>query len=197
MSESVAQRWGRVALRTVAAAYLVGLWLDAAGCSVPARVLPRAVDFFMQIAALFPEAATGAIDYRAEGWVCQDARWEEIDTRAYFPLDPDDKENRFQRAMSFYRDDTRVKQALEAYLVARHNAGAKDDGIVRDHLIGGVRLLRVKVPIPPLGVRPRERYTRRPLDGYPRSEREVLYRTAKERIDERCGGPATPGPEQP
>jgi hypothetical protein len=190
------RRLAHASLRAVAALYLVGLWLDAVGCSVPARVLPHALDYFMEVAALFPEAAGGAIDYRAEGWTCTDARWEEIDTRPYFPLDPEDKENRFQRALNFYRDDAQVHRALETYLVDRHNAGPADDGIPRDQHIGGVRLVRVRVPIPAPGAT-LERFTRRPLADIPKSEKETLYRTPKARIEERCGTPEgpTPGPE--
>jgi hypothetical protein len=190
------RRFLRGSLRTVAALYLVGLWLDAVGCSTPSRLLPHALDYFMEVAALFPEAASGAIDYRAEGWVCADARWQELDTRPYFPLDPDDKENRFQRALNFYRDDPAVERALDAYLVERHNAGRADDGVPRGIPIGGLRFVRVKIPIPPAGSR-LERFTRRPLANLPANEKEILYRTSKTRIAERCGprDPATVEPE--
>jgi hypothetical protein len=183
------RRFVRVGLRTIAALYLVGLWLDAIGCTTPSRLLPHALDYFMEVAALFPEASSGAIDYRAEGWVCADARWQELDTRPYFPLDPDDKENRFQRALNFYRDDPAVERALDAYLVERHDAGHDDDGIPRGRAIGGVRFVRVRIPIPPAGS-PLERFTRRPLADLPTSEKETLYRTPKARIAERCGPPA-------
>lgn len=186
----------RACLRTLATVYLVGLWLDAVGCSVPSRILPHAVDYFMEVAALFPEASGGAIDYRAEGWVCADTRWQEMDTRPYFPLDPDDKENRFQRALNFYRDDVEVHRALDAYLVERHNAARADDGIPRDRLIGGVRLVRVRIPVPAPGG-PVARFTRRPLEEIPQREKETLYRTPKARIAERCGvgPPEAPGSE--
>jgi len=172
------RRFVRMGLRTLAALYLVGLWLDAVGCSTPSRLLPHALDYFMEVAALFPEAASGAIDYRAEGWVCADARWQELDTRPYFPLDPT------------------VERALDAYLVERHNAGRNDDGIQRGHAIGGARFVRVKIPTPPAGSR-LERFTRRPLTDLPANEKETLYRTPKARIAERCGprDPATAEPE--
>lgn len=188
------RRFLRVALRTLAALYLVGLWLDAVGCSIPGRVLPHALDYFMEVAALFPEAAGGAIDYRAEGWVCADARWQELDTRPYFPLDPDDKENRFQRALNFYRDNPAVERALDAYLVERHNAGKSDDGIPRGTPIGGLRFTRVRIPIPPAGSHPPP-FTRRPLADLPTSVKETLYRTSKARLADRCGSTApTPAP---
>jgi hypothetical protein len=183
------RRIARVALRTVAVLYLCGLWLDAVGCSAPSRVLPNAVDYFMQVAALFPEVAGGAIDYRAEGWVCADARWQELDTRPYFPLDPDSKENRFQRALNFYREDTVVHRALDDYLVARHDAAVADDGIPRDKPIGGVRFIRVRIPIPPPGA-PEKPFARSALDAVPRADKELLYRTPHARIVERCGAGA-------
>jgi hypothetical protein len=180
------RRVARACLRTVAGLYLVGLWLDAAGCGVPERVLPHAVDYFMEVAALFPEAAGGAIDYRAQGWVCADGAWQELDTRPYFPLDPDSKENRFQRALNFYREDLVVHRAIDDYLVQRHDAGGHDDGIPRGKPIGGVKLVRVRIPIPAAGT-PIQPFTRRPLDELPVAEQEVLYTTPRTRVDERCG----------
>ena len=187
---------GRLALRSVAAIYLVGLWLDGVGCDWPARALPRPVEYFMQVAALFPDAATAASQYRAEGWVCADADWAEIDVRPYFPLDPDDKENRFQRALHFYVDDPAVTRALDAYLVQRHDTRPLDDGIPADRPIGGVRLLSVREPIPPPGSEV-HRYQRRPLADYPRAERHLVYRTPKAIVDERCGGSRSPASEAP
>jgi len=185
---------GRYALRALAGAYLVGLWLDGIGCEVP-RVLPRPAEYFLQVAALFPDAATAASSYRAEGWICAEQRWQELDTRPYFPLDPDDKENRFQRAMQFFREEPVVLRALDDYLVERHDAGLHDDGIPRDQVIGGVRLVVVRVPISRPGTRV-ERFVRRPLADVPRDERKVLYRTPKARLEQRCGA-ALPAQESP
>ena len=70
-----------------------------------------------------------SIEYRAEAWVCADKKWEELDTRPYFPLDPEDKENRFQRVMHFFRQDETTMHALDAYLVERHASGKGLDGI--------------------------------------------------------------------
>ena len=81
---------GSLALRILAGAYLAGVWLDGVGSTLPSHVLPRVANYFLQIAALFPRAATMSIDYRAEAWVCTDKRWEELDTLPYFPLDPED-----------------------------------------------------------------------------------------------------------
>jgi hypothetical protein len=187
---------GRVALRIAAAIYLVGLWLDGVGCDLPSRALPRPVEYFMQVAALFPDAATSASQYRAEAWVCAEARWTEIDVRPYFPLDPDDKENRFQRALHFYDDEPVVLRALEQYLVQRHDTRPLADGIPADHAIGGIRLLSVREPIPPPGA-VLYRFERRPLTEYPVAERHVLYRTSKAKIDARCGSTRSPADEAP
>lgn len=176
----------RLALRAVSVIYLAGLWLDGVGCDWPARAMPRPVEYFMQVAALFPDAATSASQYRAEGWVCDGARWTELDVRPYFPLDPDDKENRFQRALHFYRDEPAMLGALDAYLVQRHDTRPLDDAIPADRAIGGVRLVSVREPIPRPGSEIR-RYERRPLADYPVAERHVVYRTPKATIDQRCG----------
>jgi hypothetical protein len=176
----------RTALRWLACAYLVGVWLDGVGSTLPRAVLPRAANYFLQVAALFPRAATASIDYRAEGWVCADKRWSEIDTRAYFPLDPDDKENRFQRVMHFFRTEERTMHALDDYLVDAHAAGHHPDGIALDQRIGGVRLSSLRIPLPKPGdaIEPMRRL---PLSEYPEDERHVFYHTPRSRLAERCG----------
>jgi hypothetical protein len=186
----------RVALRSLSAIYLAGLWLDGVGCELPVRVLPRSAEYFMQVAALFPDAATSASQYRAEGWVCADAQWTEIDVRPYFPLDPDDKENRFQRALHFFGEEPAVTKALDAYLVQRHDTRPLGDAIPADRPIGGVRFLSVREPIPAPGSRV-HRYERRPLAEYPKAERHVVYRTPKATLDERCGSAGAPADEAP
>ena len=103
-----------IALRVLAGAYLAGVWFDGVGSTLPSHLLPRVPNYFLQVAALFPRAATMTIDYRAEAWVCADRKWEELDTRPYFPLDPEDKENRFQRVMHFFRQDETTMHALDA-----------------------------------------------------------------------------------
>src|SRR5580693_9476133 len=140
---AASHRWRagrRVALRVVAPIYLVCIWLDSAGCSLPSDVLPRVANYFVQVAALFPYAAMTSIDYRAEGYICETGEWAELDTRPYFPIDPDDKENRFSRVMHFFRDNRPTMQALDAYLVNSHASGKQLDGIPPDWALGGVRL---------------------------------------------------------
>jgi hypothetical protein len=170
--------------------YLAGLWLDGIGCDVPARVFPAPADYFMQVAALFPDAATAVSEFRAEGWLCEERRWQEVDTRPYFPIDPNDKENRFQRALHFFREQPAVTRALDAYLADRHNTKWREDGIPRGEAIGGVHLLLVRAPIPRPGA-PLERFTRRPLESFTSDEKHVFYRTPKSKLEQRCGYDAT------
>ena len=179
----------RVALRTLAALYLVGVWLDGVGTGIPSRVLPRALSYFLQVAALFPTAAVASIDYRAEGFVCRDRQWKELDTRPYFPIDSNDKENRFSRVMHFFRDNRQTMNALDGYLVERHNAGRNEDGIPADQSIGGVRLSSLRIPIPPPGSR-LERSSRRAISTYPEEQRKVFYHTLRSKLAERCGTPS-------
>ena len=110
-------------LLVAAVLYLAAVWLDGIGNGLPVKVLPRPVAYFMQIATLFPRAATMAIDYRVEAWSCSEKKWQELDIRPYFPIDADDKENRFQRVMHFYRDHRKTMQTLERYVVGDENHG--------------------------------------------------------------------------
>jgi hypothetical protein len=179
---------GSIALRVLAGSYLAGVWLDGVGSTLPSRVLPRVPNYFLQVAALFPRAATMSIDYRAEAWVCADRKWEELDTRPYFPLDPEDKENRFQRVMHFFRQDETTMHALDAYLVQSHATGKGLDGIDSVKPIGGVRLLSLRIPLPNPG-EPLQRNRRLPLSAYPDDERHVFYHTPRSKAAERCGSP--------
>ena len=173
-------------LAIVGLVYLVGVWLEVAGSTLPGKVLPRTPLYFLQIAALFPHAATASIDYRAEGWVCREHKWREITTRPYFPLDPDDKENRFQRVMHFFRDNRPTMHALDEYLVSHHNAGGHDDGIPADDKIGGIRVLSLRLPLPNPGDA-LERVHRKPLAEYPDSVRKNWYHSTRALRAERCG----------
>jgi hypothetical protein len=182
----------QVALRVLAVAYVCGVWLDGTGTGIPARILPRPAAYFLQVAALFPLAAVATIDYRAQGFVCGKDDWEELDTRPYFPIDSDDKENRFNRVMHFLRDNRPTMHALDAYLVERHNSGRSDDGIPRDHRIGGIRVLSLRIPIPSPGEH-LHRVERLPLSAYPEEERKYFYHTLRSTLSERCGE-RVPGP---
>lgn len=178
--------WRRNGLLFASAIYLAVVWLDAVGSNLPAKLLPRAALYFGQIAALFKWAGEKQIDYRAEGWVCAEKKWVEIDVRPFFPLDADNKENRFYRAVQFYRRDRKVMRALDDYVVRRENARS-------DRKIGGVRFLSLRIPYPPPGstIQP---YARKELATYPEDQRHDWYWTPKSKRHERCGdrSPAPP-----
>ena len=176
-----------LALRVVAAIYLACIALDGGGCSWPSRGLPRPIAFFTQVSVLFPKAAHATIDYRAEAWVCSRQAWVELDTRPYFPINPDDKENRFNRAMHFFRDNRKTMHALDRYLVQRHDERPADDGVDPGERIGGVRMMSLRIPIPPVGSQ-FERYQRYPLSHYPNHERKYFYHTPESVRERRCAG---------
>lgn len=179
--------WLRLVFGAVGALYIACVFLDGAGSRVPSH-LPHTFRYFTQVACLFPWAQPDVIDYRAEAWSCRDHRFHELDVRPYFPLRPDDKENRYQRLMFFYRENAEVMHALDTYLVSHHNArvargGEAGDGV--DGPIGGLRLLDLRIPIPPPGtheVLPR----REPLDSYPEKYRKYWYHTPDRVIAARC-----------
>ena len=164
----------------LAVVYFVCIVLDGAGCETPARLLPRPFVFFTQVSVLFPKAAHSTIDYRAEGWSCARKEWVELDTSPYFPIDPDDKENRFNRSMHFFRENKKTMHALDRYLFERTNRDHPDERI------GGVRFLSLRIPIPEVGS-DFERYKRYPLSHYPESERKHFYHTPESARDRRCG----------
>jgi hypothetical protein len=173
----VGSRRFRLALAAAAVAYFGGVLLNAGGAPLE-EVLPRPLLYFMQVARLFPNAVDVTTEYRAEAYDCEERRWSELDVRPYFPLRPDDKENRFDRAMFFYRRTAPVLKALDEYLVSANNRAGRAS-------IGGVMLLSLRIPVPPAGsvVEP---YRRRPLADFPAAERKYWYRTAREDLNARC-----------
>jgi hypothetical protein len=170
----------RGALIIIAGLYLVTLWLDTVSSSRIARYLPRTWVYFAQIAALFPDAKPMTFEYRAEAWSCSEKKWQELDVRPYFPLDADNKENRFYRAMQFHRKHRSVMNALDDYLVRRWNADGAHSSI------GGVRFLSLRVPIPKPGTHI-EPYRYEPLASFPAEQRHNWYWTKKSHRAERCG----------
>ena len=166
----------RRALILVGALYVAAVFCEGAGASLQ-RAVFRPVLFFCQIAALFPHAATNVIEYRAEGYTCS-GRVVEIDVRPFFPLHADDKENRFERAMFFYRQHRPTMQALEAYLMQEYNRDAADK-------IGGVILLSLRNPLPAPGSS-FARYERTPLLDHPKEQQKVWYVTPHETVVGRC-----------
>lgn len=167
---------------TLAGLYLVTVWLDGVGSNWPAKLTPRPWLYFSQVAALFVNAAPKVIDYRAEGWSCSEHRWTEVDVRPFFRIDADNKENRFQRALQFYRKNRNVMRALEDFIVARQNAS----GSAR---IGGVRFssLRLDYPAPGQRVAP---FEQKPLSAYSGEQKHDWYWTPSSHRAQRCKGEA-------
>lgn len=182
-------RWTVVAC---AGSYLLGLWLDGVGSSLPERTLPRPLLFFLQAASLFTQAGSNSIDYRAEAWLCSPGRWVEMDTRPYFEINQDDKENRFHRTLHFYRQNRPTLQALEAYLIESHASGKADDGVPRGARVGGMRFSSLRRPIPELGQHA-ARWQRHSLSDVPEDMRRRWYWTRRSKRTERCG--EAPPPE--
>jgi len=189
----IARAWGdhaapRVVLGLIAAVYLVAVFAEAAKSGTAAKYLPAPVAYFAQLAALFPRASHGAIDYRAEGFVCRDQTWIEIEPRRWFPIDADNKENRFYRALYFYHLHRQTMRALDEFIVSHYDADARDGaaaGTGATPEIAGVRFIRILVPLGAPG-EPEGRYTRRPLGEYPAEERKDLYWTPESKREERC-----------
>jgi hypothetical protein len=166
----------RQALAVLAALYIGAMFVEGTGGSL-SRWVYRPLLFFCQVAALFPHAATHSIEYRAEGYTCH-PRVVELDLRRFFPIHPDDKENRFDRAMHFYRQERAVMQALEGYVMREHNRSDPDK-------IGGVVFMSLRIPLPRQGT-DFARYQRKPLADHPPEERKVWYVTPHELVLRRC-----------
>jgi hypothetical protein len=189
----VARAWGGgvvpKVLGTLAALYFAAIWSEAAKSGTSAKWLPAPVAYFTQVAALFPGAARHALDYRVEGWRCRDQQWSEIDVRPWFPIEGDNKESRFYRAMHFYGEHPhrQTLRALDEFIVDHYNADAIDAASQgRDTgEIGGVRFVRLALPIG----RPSDgspRYERKPLASYPDDDRKDIYYTPESKREERC-----------
>ncbi len=155
----VGRRSGKV-VTVLGIVFLLSIWLDAAGSTLPSFFLPAPFRFFTQVAELFPKAAVDVIEWRARGWRCDTGQFDELDVRPLFPIRRDDKENQFSRAMHFYHSDPSVLEALDQYVTDAHNR------LNPDERVGGVMLLSLRIPIPPMGEPgPRERW--QPLSDYP------------------------------
>jgi hypothetical protein len=144
----------------------------------------RPATFFTEATCLFPRAVDYSIEYRLEGWSCGH-KWAALDPRPYFPIRPDDKESTLQRLGYFYQHNRTVMEALDAFISARHAAGA-DDGIAGP--IGGIRLFKAVRPIPEVGAGV-ERYHFDPLAPVQRAERRDLYYTPGSERKARCASP--------
>jgi hypothetical protein len=179
--DGVGARPFRRALAAAALAYFVGVLLNALGAPLD-EILPRPLLYFMQVARLFPNAVDVVTEYRAEAYLCEERQWTELDVRPYFPLRPDDKENRFDRAMFFYRRSAPVMKALDEYLVSANNLAGRAP-------VGGIMLLSLRIPVPAPGSAV-EPYRRRPLADYPAGERKYWYRTSRDDLGARCDAEA-------
>jgi hypothetical protein len=168
----------RIALAVLAVGYMVALYKP--------DILPQPGKFFVDATGLFPYADKVAQEYRLQGWSCGRKRWEWLDPRPYFPLRGDDKESRFQRLAHFYHYNRTVMWALDDFIVGHHPDF--DDGI--DGPIGGIQLLDITRPIPPVGTEI-ERYEYKPLEPVPRELEKLNYKTvrdcpATEEADKKC-----------
>jgi hypothetical protein len=144
----------------------------------------RPAAFFTEATALFPSASMYAIEYRLEVWPCG-RQWEPIDPRPYFPIRTDDKESRFQRLGYFYERNRPAMQALDSYISTHHAAGV-DDGVTG--AIGGIRLVKVVRPLPPVGGEV-ERYHFDPFAPIPPAQRRDVYYTPESERRRRCPNP--------
>ncbi len=108
-------------LAVVSVVYFVSVWAEAGirqGTS--SKWLPAPLAYFAEIASLFEKPTAHAVDYLVEGYRCRDKKWVEVDVSPWFPIDADNKENRFHRAVYFYRDRAAHRptmQALEEFVV--------------------------------------------------------------------------------
>jgi hypothetical protein len=199
--DGVARAWrGRVVpvvLGVVAAVYFVGIFSEAAKTGSAARWLPAPLEYFTQVASLFPKATQHATDYRAEGFRCRDQTWFELDVAPWFPINADNKESRFHRTVDFYgsqhpqnsnwRPHRPTLRALEKFLTDHYDADVIDAAARGKDTspIGGIRLVQLRLPV---GT-PRDgspRYERRPLSEYGADERKDLYYTPESKREERC-----------
>jgi hypothetical protein len=169
----------RLALAVAGALYIAAVFIEGAGGGRLARVVPRPVLFFSQIASLFPRAATHRIEYRAEGLPCRGPAFE-IDVRPFFPIHADDKESRFDRALHFHRKDRATLEALETYVMDAYNRRQPDNKLA------GLVFLSLRAPIPQPGsaLSP---YQRAPLSDFPAEQRHVWYATSRDDVNQRCG----------
>jgi hypothetical protein len=192
-------RWLRRTLAVFAVLYALTILLDASGARTY-KVVPRPLLYFAQIAALFPDEAKMAIEFRVEGFLCADGKYHEIDERPLFAIHRDDKENKFFRAMSFYFD-TETKHSK--YTKLNHMVlTALADYIVRGYdrdpdasPIGGAMLLSLRERIPKPGEK-FPRFTRTPLESHPTDEHKVWFITPPLAAQKRCAEIGHPVPKE-
>src|SRR5262249_31946166 len=168
-------RWAELVAGALGVFYLVVLVSGQTRKDPLGPRLPALVQHFVEAPGLFPHAAIDIIDYRLEVWSCRDQAFHEIDTTPYFPMRPDDKENRFKRLAQFYHSNPKVLDALDSWLAARPVEP-----------VGGIRLYSLRLPIPPSGQI--ERWSPRPLADLPASVKKLWYQTTLPMRNQRCAG---------
>ncbi len=174
--------WATHVVSLVAGVYLISVFVEGLWPDTMHRLVSRPVAYFAQIAKLFADRSEVSIDFRVEGFRCDRHQFQELDIRPYFPMHADDKENRFDRTMSFFIENPRVYAALDAYIVEHHNARVAAGDATDLPRIGGVELLSVRIPIPAPGD-DFPRYHRVPIAEMPRDwVRKPWYLT---RLDDR------------
>jgi hypothetical protein len=177
--------WLRTALTLLAGLYLLGVFANVAVSQIWNTWVPLLPRYFTQIACLFPNAATHAIEYRLEVWDCERREFSELDFRPLFPLHADDKENRFQRTAHFYKQNRQVMRALERYVVEQQRVREPS------RKLGGIRLLSLRLPLPAPG-EPVARWQSEPLSSYPEERRRLWYYTPNSRRRVFCSGETPP-----
>ncbi len=180
-------RWFHGLVVVLGLGYLVTIFLNSSGSRLPRDVLPRPALYFAQVACLFPNAAVFSIEYRLEAYSCTQRRFVPFDHRPYFPLHPNDKENRMHRTGHFYRRSAKVMKALEAYLIQQHNGRPAPERAAAQvsERIGGIGLLSLRIPFPEPGSRV-ERYQYDPVAPVPQEFRKQWYLTPKARRTAYC-----------
>lgn len=148
----------------------------------------RPAVFFTEATSLFPRSNSVVLEYRIEVWACGKG-WKPIDPRPYFPIEPDDKESRFQRLGYFYFNSKSLSQreravgkALDDYVSGRHAAGAEDSVTGP---IGGIRVMKIVRPFPSPGD-PVERYHYDPFATVPADQIREKYATPAAERKQRC-----------
>ncbi len=179
----------RNALVFISLAYFFFMILGEFKSGLAYRLLPSPLLFFTQIAGLFPSAKVIDVEFRAEGWSCNEKIFYEIDTSKLFPIQAGNKENRFQRVLYFYGHNHKIMSKLDQFLTQNYNHSLRDQSAlgygVTTGRIGGVRLVAITTPIPrpEIGI---QCYRIQPLSDFPFDHKKVLYESSSKRIWENC-----------
>lgn len=190
MSNEVASNFGnrhfRQALLGCATIWFFLLVADQFMRAWAKKYVPSTLVYFAQVSGLFPKAARNIIEYRAEGWLCGEQRYVELDMTQLFPMLAGNKENRFYRAMHFFRNNKKVMRSLDSFTVRNHPFVLTRDGM---ESVKGVRFLSLRIPLPesPAAVK---RHRWEPLGAYPEKYRVTWYSTSDRALRKRCDGGA-------